>query len=126
MKTKVLEHSFKSIIPDKVDDNKIYISLDYNTAIHKCACGCGEEVVTPLSPSDWKLIYNGESVSLSPSIGNWSYACRSHYWIRDNNIVWAESWSDEKINKVRKEKKEQEKKERSGLFEILRSLFNKK
>ncbi|MDR4888366.1 DUF6527 family protein [Fredinandcohnia sp. QZ13] len=124
MKIKVLKHSFVSLIPDNIEENKIYISLDYNTAIHKCACGCGEEVVTPLSPSDWKLIYNGESVSLSPSVGNWSYMCRSHYWIRDNRIVWAENWSDEKINKARKDNEEQAIKEKKGFFNLLRRIFS--
>jgi hypothetical protein len=126
MKIKVLKHSFVSIIPDDLEENKIYISLDYNTAIHKCACGCGEEVVTPLSPNDWKLIYNGESISLSPSIGNWSYACRSHYWIRDNSIVWAENWSDEKVDKVRKDNEKHVIKEKGGLFKLLRRLFSNK
>ena len=64
-------------------------------------CGCGNEVVTPLSPSDWELNYNGESISLHPSIGNWSFDCQSHYWVRNNEIVWAEKWSKERIDNSR-------------------------
>jgi hypothetical protein len=127
MKTKMLEHTFQSIIPDNLEENKLYISLDYNTAIHKCACGCGEEVVTPLSPSDWKLIYNGENVTLSPSIGNWSYTCRSHYWIREDRIVWAENWSEEKIRTARRdENKHMKKKEKNKSFilvDLLKRFF---
>jgi hypothetical protein len=92
---------FTSTIPDDLDPNKLYISLEYNSVVHLCACGCGEEVVTPLQPAAWKLIYDGESVSLHPSIGNWSYKCRSHYWIKQNQIVWAEDWTDEQIKRSR-------------------------
>ena len=51
--------------------------------------GCGGRVVTPLSPDDWRLTYDGDTVSLWPSIGNWAFACQSHYWIRSDQIVWA-------------------------------------
>jgi hypothetical protein len=84
--------------------------MEYATASHKCACGCGQEVVTPFTPTDWKLIYDGESVSLSPSIGNWSYPCRAHYFIRNNRIVWAQNMSQgaiaagRRIDKVQKAK----------------------
>jgi hypothetical protein len=47
----------------------------------KCCCGCGHEVVTPFSPTDWKLTFDCVSVSLYPSIGNWSPPCRAHYFI---------------------------------------------
>ena len=66
----------------------VYVSMAYATAIHKCACGCGQQAVTPLSPEEWSLTYNGEAISLRPSIGNWGMACKSHYWIRDNRVIW--------------------------------------
>ena len=75
----------------------LYVSTKYGTAVHRCCCGCGREVVTPLTPTDWKLIFDGETVSLYPSIGNWNSPCRSHYWIRHNRIEWAEDWSDWKV-----------------------------
>ena len=31
----------------------------------------------------------GERALLYPSIGNWQFPCRSHYWIRRNRIIWA-------------------------------------
>ena len=52
---------------------------------------------TPLSPTDWKITYDGVSVSLSPSIGNWSFPCLSHYWIVRNEIRWAAQWTPEQI-----------------------------
>ena len=75
--------------PALMEDGVLYISIAYATAIHKCACGCDRQAVTPLSPEEWSLSYNGEAISLSPSIGNWGMECKSHYWIRDNQVIWA-------------------------------------
>jgi hypothetical protein len=72
-------------------------------------CGCGNEVVTPISPTGWTLNFYGDSVSLSPSIGNWSFKCRSHYFITKNKIRHAYSWDDWKIilNRKQEEKEKQ-------------------
>jgi hypothetical protein len=94
---KVLAHKFVEFIPRELEANTIYVSIPYATAIHNCCCGCGNRVVTPLSPADWKLIFDGRTISLEPSIGNWRYPCRSHYWIRNNRVVWSDDWSDEEI-----------------------------
>jgi Family of unknown function (DUF6527) len=80
---------FVESIPTELDDATIYISIPYATAMHKCCCGCNNIVVTPLSPTDWKLIFDGDTVSLDPSIGNWTYPCKSHYWIKRNRVHWA-------------------------------------
>jgi hypothetical protein len=97
----VLKHEFVEFIPDKLEDGIVYVSIPYATVAHKCCCGCGMEVVTPLSPTDWKLIFDGETISLDPSIGNWSFDCKSHYWIRRDRVRWAERWSREKIEAAR-------------------------
>jgi hypothetical protein len=65
--------------------------------VHLCLCGCGERVVTPLSLTDWRLIFDGETVSLNPSVGNWSFDCQSHYVIKRNRVIWAPAWSRAKI-----------------------------
>lgn len=96
MKISALTPVFIRAIPDQLEDGKLYVSLDYRTASHRCCCGCGREVVTPFGPTDWKFSFDGK-VSLHPSIGNWNFPCRSHYWIRANAIHWAEQWSDEQI-----------------------------
>jgi hypothetical protein len=83
-----IEHKFVEFLPDKLDPGVLYVSMEYATASHKCCCGCGRDVVTPISPTDWQLIFDGRSVSLKPSIGNWSYPCRSHYWIKGNRVEW--------------------------------------
>lgn len=92
-----MQHEFVEYIPTDLTNGIIYVSLDYATATHRCCCGCGAEVVTPLSPTDWTLTFDGVSVSLDPSIGNWSFACRSHYWVTRNNVVWAPKWTRRRI-----------------------------
>jgi hypothetical protein len=92
-----LDHEFVEHVPDDLVDGMLYISIPYKTVIHKCCCGCGHEVVTPLNPTDWELTFNGENISLSPSIGNWSFPCQSHYWIRRSRVSWARRWSPEEI-----------------------------
>lgn len=92
-----LTHEFVEYIPDTLEQGKIYISTTFATAIHRCCCGCGNEVVTPLSPTDWQLTFDGVSISLYPSIGNWSFDCQSHYWIEHNQIKWARRLSRKKI-----------------------------
>ena len=97
----IVQHKFVEFMPDIIEDDVLYISLDYGSVIHNCACGCGNEVNTPLSPTGWKMIYNGEAITLKPSVGNWSFNCKSHYWITDGRIEWASTWSDDKIRKIR-------------------------
>ncbi len=101
MKQAALTHEFVEYIPDVLHDGTLYISIRFATALHKCCCGCGNEVVTPISPRDWKLIFDGETVSLDPSIGNWSFPCQSHYWIRRNKVVLARRWTKHEIEAAR-------------------------
>ncbi|MHB8163819.1 MAG: DUF6527 family protein [Methanoregula sp.] len=97
-----LHHVFVDMIPETLEEATLYVSIKYATTIHKCCCGCGFEVVAPLSPVDWSITFNGETVSLSPSIGNWSFPCKSHYWIRDSEVIWARLWSRREIETSRK------------------------
>ena len=92
-----LAHKFVKAIPEKLEERTLYVSLEYATVTHKCCCGCGKEVVTPISPTDWQLTFDGDSISLHPSIGNWSFPCQSHYWIRRNRIKWAPQLSKQMI-----------------------------
>ena len=96
-----LMHEFVDFIPDKLEDGVLYVCIQFATVVHRCCCGCGREVVTPLSPTDWTLIFDGRSISLDPSIGNWSFSCQSHYWIRRNRVIWDRRWSKEEIDEVR-------------------------
>jgi Family of unknown function (DUF6527) len=96
-----LAHQFVEYMPDQLKDGVLYVSILFATVAHKCCCGCGQEVVTPLSPTDWKLIFDGRSISLDPSIGNWSLPCKSHYWIRSGRVRWAGMWTHEQIENGR-------------------------
>lgn len=102
MRRTSIDHEFAEFIPPELKDGVLYISIPYATAVHKCACGCGNKVVTPISPVDWQLLYDGESVSLTPSIGNWEFPCRSHYWIKSDKIRWAKAWTPEEVDAGRK------------------------
>lgn len=93
----VLRPEFVEFIPEVLEDGNIYISQTYATAVHKCCCGCGHKVVTPLSPTGWKLTVDEERVSLYPSIGNWSFPCQSHYWIERNVVHWSYHMSQREI-----------------------------
>ena len=138
---KILKHKFVDNIPDIIEENVLYVSMEYETVIHKCACGCGNEVVTPLSPADWSITFNGDTVSLEPSIGSWSLECKSHYWITNNKVKWSYKYNSDEIEKVKtsdleakkehfekvntkpKELLENKEKGRKSLLEIIRSWF---
>jgi hypothetical protein len=101
MRRSTITPTFVNVIPDRLENGILYICERYRTAAHKCCCGCGEEVITPLTPADWSICKEGNSVSLTPSIGNWSFTCRSHYWIRRNQVIWAGHYSQRQINGVK-------------------------
>ncbi len=97
----VLNHEFVEFIPDELEQGTIYISIRFATASHLCICGCRNKVVTPIRPTDWTLIFDGKTISLHPSIGNWSFRCQSHYWIKNSRVKWAPTWSKEQIERGR-------------------------
>jgi hypothetical protein len=92
-----LQHAFVQFIPPRLEPGVLYVSMEYATAAHSCCCGCGEEVVTPLTPTDWKMTFDGETVSLWPSVGSWTLRCRSHYVIEDSRVTEAPPWPDRQI-----------------------------
>lgn len=102
MRREVIQPEFVEAIPRELEEGVLYISIPFATAVHNCCCGCGNRVVTPLTPFKWKLSYDGEAVWLSPSIGNWSFPCQSHYWIKRSRIQWDGQWSAEEIAAGRK------------------------
>lgn len=88
---------FVEEIPDELEPGVFYVSLEHGSMLHLCACGCGHEVALPLTPLDWQFTYNGEAISVSPSVGNWSLPCRSHYIVSRGRVQWADDWSAEQI-----------------------------
>lgn len=101
MKRTTIKPSFVEFIPETLSEGTLYVSDRFKIVVHRCCCGCGGEVVTPLSPAQWRMQRQGERVSMSPSIGNWSLPCQSHYWIRDNAVLWERSMSAGQIARVR-------------------------
>ena len=78
-----------------MEEGVVYVSIPFATAVHRCCCGCGNQVVTPLDPDLWQLTFDGKGISLSPSIGNWGFQCGAHYWIRRNQVLWTSRWYGE-------------------------------
>ena len=83
-----LKPNFVDNIPQDLNGGEIYISILYKVAIHNCCCGCGNKVATPFHGNGWKLTHNNDTISLHPSIGSFSLDCQSHYWIRNNKVIW--------------------------------------
>ena len=96
-----IKHEFVEFIPKERQEGVLYVSIPYATAVHNCFCGCGLKVVTPISPVGWQLTFDGETVSLFPSVGSWNFPCRSHYFVRCNTVVWGENMSQYEIERGR-------------------------
>ncbi len=96
-----LTPEFVDTMPDSLEDGIIYISQKYRIALHRCACGCGEEVSTPLGPTEFTVRMDADLVTVWPSIGNHDYPCKSHYVIDRGMIVWAGAMSRQDIEKGR-------------------------
>lgn len=88
-------------IPEPIDEGFLYVSPRFGTAVHLCACGCGREVVTPLSPAGWRMSESYGLASLWPSIGNWNFPCQSHYWIQAGRVVWDRALNPAQIRRAR-------------------------
>lgn len=101
MKCSEIAPRFVQYIPEQLVAGVLYVSREYATATHLCCCGCGEEVVTPLNRTDWSLTMEDGRVTLFPSIGNWSFACRSHYWIERGRVIDAGPMEQWRIDRIR-------------------------
>lgn len=126
------DHVYIETIPDELEDGILYISMRFRVIMHNCACGCKNKVVIPLSPVRWKMIFDGKTITLSPSIGNWNFNCQSHYWITNSEVIWASKWSEKEITKGKEiEKKTRKKyfkknnrKANQSFLKTIKGLFN--
>lgn len=84
-------------MPKILEPGVLYLSDEFGTAAHLCACGCGAKVRTPIGPTEWSIKEQTGGPSLWPSIGNWQRPCRSHYVITKGEVAWASSWSDSQV-----------------------------
>lgn len=87
MRLCTLEPAFVTYVPGDLEQGKLYVSMEYSTAVHLCACGCRTKTVTPLATDGWTLKFDG-TVTLRPSVGNGQSPCRSHYLITRDAIEW--------------------------------------
>lgn len=102
MKVQVVRPEYVEQLPEQLSEGVLYICEEFGLTAHKCCCGCGEDVYNKLNPVKWQLIKRPDgTVSLTPSIGNWNYACRSHYWIERNRVINAGPMSERAIKAVR-------------------------
>ncbi len=89
---------FKTLyIPKDLESGILYVSEEFGVACHLCPCGCGSKVVTPIGPTEWSFSEVDDKPTLYPSIGNWQFPCKSHYWIEGGLIKWSYQWTDEQI-----------------------------
>ena len=84
-------------MPQILEPGVLYVSREFETAHHLCACGCGHKVRTPLSPVEWQVFETPQGGTMHPSIGSWQFPCKSHYLILEGEVVWAGRWSDSQI-----------------------------
>lgn len=87
MRVHRLKPTFVTYVPRDLENGRLYVSMEYATAVHLCACGCGTKTVTPLAGDGWTLTFNG-AVTLRPSVGNGQSYCCSHYLINGDKISW--------------------------------------
>ena len=85
-------------MPKELNSGVLYVSKEFKTAAHLCACGCGAKIRTPLTSTEWSLEETKSGPTLRPSIGNWQQKCQSHYWIYHGEIRWDDMWSPEQIS----------------------------
>ena len=85
-------------IPKQLSPCVLYVSKEFDTAAHLCACGCGSKIRTPLGPTEWLFMETKRGPSLYPSVGNWQQTCKSHYWIQRGEMIWSDSWTQEQIS----------------------------
>lgn len=122
-------------MPKELKPGVLYVSEEFDIAMHLCACGCGSKIKTPLGPTEWSVEETESGPSLRPSVGNWQQACQSHYWINHGEVRWAEKWSAEEIAEGRCHEDERRSayydalsRKRGGmlrrLWSMLRNLFS--
>ncbi|MBW8016147.1 MAG: hypothetical protein FVQ82_08170 [Planctomycetes bacterium] len=86
-----------SYMPKELEPGVLYVSEEFGAVAHLCPCGCGSKIRTPLGSTEWSLKVTDKGPSLFPSIGNWQLPCKSHYWIKHGEIIWASSWTPEQV-----------------------------
>lgn len=112
MKINKFKIQFVETVPSELKDGILYICIRCNVIVHRCACGCGEKTVTPIDKKyGWKMTYDGQTITLRPSIGNFSIPCQSHYYITENRVEWLVEYHKDNSKK--------------GIFELIKKFFKR-
>jgi hypothetical protein len=88
-------------MPKELQPGTLYYAEEFGAAAHLCACGCGSKIRTPIDVTEWSLEEDEDGPSLFPSVGNWQKPCRSHYLIRNGEVIMCGAWTDEEIREGR-------------------------
>lgn len=108
-------------LPKELEEGFLYVSKEFGVAGHLCPCRCKHKIITPLDPTEWSFKEVNDKPILFPSIGNWQFPCKSHYWITPGEIEWSYHWSKEQI----KEGSEAEEDKRKSYYDNLQNNHNK-
>lgn len=109
MKLSTLTLQHVEYMPKQLEPGILYVSEQFSTAAHLCACGCGEKIRTPLGATEWSVKETAGGPSVWPSIGNWQKSCQSHYVIQNGKIVWYDQWSAAQVAAGRRGEQERRK-----------------
>jgi hypothetical protein len=107
---------FVDLMPSVLEPGIVYFSDEFEIAIHLCACGCGAKISTPIGPTEWSIQDSATGPTLYPSIGNWQLPCKSHYFIRRGEVVWAPAWTHDNILAGREEEARRRSEYYGGLY----------
>jgi hypothetical protein len=119
-----ITHKFVEFMPqwDEMEYGVVYISIRFKTSSHLCMCGCGEVVVTPIKPNRWRITFDGKTISFMPSVGNCNLECKSHYWIKKNEVDFLRNFTksecEEEIFYERLSLRKEHKKKRKSIWNL--------
>ena len=85
---KVTPRFVEQIPPGKRESGVILVCIKYGVMSLACPCGCGLTMDLSIEPHRWRIEWDGEHLSVCPSVSSSGLPCRSHYWIQSNRIEW--------------------------------------
>ena len=86
---------FVDEIPEKISDKCVFVECNSGKdenyyAYFSCPCGCGDILTLNLIPDVspvWRVDGDKGDFSIYPSVWR-TNGCKSHFWIRNNNVRW--------------------------------------
>jgi len=62
----VFGYEFVKLLPPELKAGVVYVSIEYGTAAHLCACGASSKVVTADYTDGLEAVFDGETISCTP------------------------------------------------------------